>query len=462
MEVNPALMELLARRTAAMQAPPDIAVHVPGAPAPKEPMHVEEDTFESPTSAIPRGATGVLPASLARAIASVPRSFSGEQRLRALAEAVAVLSERDRERLTEVVETFVSRMIDLGASDIDAGGTGAAGKVWYRVSGDKTPHEEVGVFSIGETDVLLLNLLNEPQLRVLFEECSIDFSFQLPFTGTDGRRRRFRATVYYDYDHLGLNMRAITDEVRPLRSVDFHPAIERGLLFRYERDGLTIITGVTGSGKSSTLDAIIDANNIDVSAHIVIVGKPIEYMHASKKSIVRHREVGKDVRSFKEGIVQALRQDPDIVVIGEMRDPETISSALEITDSGHKVFSTLHTSSAVESIDRIIGEYGHEEQERIRNRLADVLRCVVSQKLAPRIGGGRVLCKEVLWMTPPARAAIKNNNAGEIYQMMWEGTAIGMTTMEQDLFRLVRQRLITPETAASYANNKKRLQQLMG
>ena len=318
------------------------------------------------------------------------------------------------------------------------------------------------MFSIGETDVLLLNLLNEPQLRVLFEECSIDFSFQLPFTGTDGRRRRFRATVYYDYDHLGLNMRAITDEVRPLRSVDFHPAIERGLLFRYERDGLTIITGVTGSGKSSTLDAIIDANNIDVSAHIVIVGKPIEYMHASKKSIVRHREVGKDVRTFKEGIVQALRQDPDIVVIGEMRDPETISSALEITDSGHKVFSTLHTSSAVESIDRIIGEYGHEEQERIRNRLADVLRCVVSQKLAPRIGGGRVLCKEVLWMTPPARAAIKNNNAGEIYQMMWEGTAIGMTTMEQDLFRLVRQRLITPETAASYANNKKRLQQLMG
>jgi twitching motility protein PilT len=184
-------------------------------------------------------------------------------------------------------------------------------------------------------------------------------------------------------------------------------------------------------------------------------------MHESKRSIVRHREVGKDVGSFKDGIVQALRQDPDMVVIGEMRDPVTISSALEITDSGHKVFSTLHTSSAVESIDRIIAEYPPHEQERVRNRLADVLRCVISQKLCPKIGGGRVLAKEVLWMLPSARAAIKNDNTSEIYQMMWEGGSHGQITMEQDLFRMVRQRLITPDTAMNYANNKRRLQQLM-
>jgi twitching motility protein PilT len=198
-----------------------------------------------------------------------------------------------------------------------------------------------------------------------------------------------------------------------------------------------------------------------MAAHIIIVGQPIEYMHDSKKSIVRHREVGKDVASFKDGIVQALRQDPDIVVIGEMRDPITISAGLEITDSGHKVFSTLHTSSAVESIDRIIGEYPAEEQERVRNRLADVLRCVVSQKLCPKVGGGRVLAKEVLWMLPSARAAIKNNNTPEIYQMMWEGGSHGQITMEQDLVRLLKQRLISPDTAMNFANNKRRLQQLL-
>jgi twitching motility protein PilT len=143
-----------------------------------------------------------------------------------------------------------------------------------------------------------------------------------------------------------------------------------------------------------------------------------------------------------------------------MRDPATISAALEITDSGHKVFSTLHTSSAVESLDRIVAEYSPDEQDRVRNRLADVLRCVISQKLLPRVGGGRIMAKEVLWMTPSSRAAIKNQNTGEIYQMMWEGWNQGMITLEQDLFRLMRQGRITTDTAINFANNKRRLNQL--
>ncbi len=393
---------------------------------------------------------------------SIPYSLYGEARISFLAEQVKVLPDRERTTLRQHVEHFVRRMLETGASDIDAGGLACNGYVWFRIDGDKRPDETMGRYHVDETNVLLLSVLTDRQRTILFEEGAIDFSFQLSIEGREGRTRRFRATIYFDMEHLALNMRAISEELRPLRSLTFHPLIERGLMFRHVRDGLTLVTGVTGSGKSTTLDAIVDANNKDIPGHIVIIGKPIEFMHVSKMCIVRHREVGSDVPSFKDGIVQALRQDPDIVVIGEMRDPETISSALEITDSGHKVFSTLHTSSAVESIDRIIGEYPPEEQTRIRNRLADVLRCVISQKLCPRVGGGRVLAKEVLWMTPSTRAAIKNENTNEIYQMMWEGWNQGQITLEQDLFRLMRQGSITPEIAMNYANNKRRMKQLMG
>ena len=401
-----------------------------------------------------------LPSIVKTVTESVPESMVAEDRVRFLADQVNSLLEKDRSGLRDHMEFYITRAVDLGASDMDAGGAGCRRLFWYRVDGDKRPYEELGEYAYDESDMLFLNLLNERQMRDLFEYFSVDFSYKLRIEGEE-RPRRFRATCYFDNDHLALNMRVITDEVFALKSLDFNPQIERGFMFRHVRDGMTLITGVTGSGKSTTLDAIVDANNEDVPAHIVIIAKPIEFMHESKRSIVRHREVGKDVRTFKEGMVQCLRQDPDIIVCGEMRDAETISSALEITDSGHKVFSTLHTISAIETIERIVAEYPTEEQYRIRHRLADVLRCIVSQKLCPKIGGGRVLAKEVLWMTSSARAAIKNDNANEIYQMMWESTAQGMITLEQDLHRLVRRRLITPEVALDFANNKRRLQQLL-
>jgi twitching motility protein PilT len=411
---------------------------------------------------------------------SAPSALSGEDRLRFYAEHVTRFSAGDRDAAVNYLERFIRRMRELGASDLDLGGPAASGRAWYRVDGDKSPHEELGA-SLDEVDVLLLTLAGDLQHQELFEANSIDFSYQLKegelYTGStaspgaaDGLRQltdaqvervRFRATMYFDFGHLGLCMRAINQQTFPLGSLGFHPVIERGLMFRHVRDGLTLVTGVTGSGKSTTLDAVVDANNDDFDGHIVIVAKPVEYMHTSKKCIVRHREVGQDVPTFKDGIIQALRQDPDIIVVGEMRDPETIHSALEASDTGHKVFSTLHTSSAVESLDRIIAEFPTEEQNRIRNRLADSLRCVVSQKLCPKVGGGRILCKEVLWITPSVRAAIKNNNLSEIYQMIWEGGKLGMVTLEQDLLRLLQERKITPEVAMNYANHKRRLQQLL-
>ncbi|MCH7774083.1 MAG: Flp pilus assembly complex ATPase component TadA, partial [Bacteroidetes bacterium] len=244
-------------------------------------------------------------------------------------------------------------------------------------------------------------------------------------------------------------------------SLEFHPLTIRSLSHNYIKFGLTLITGITGSGKSSTLDSIIDHHNKFDPAHIIIIASPIEYVHTSNVSLIKHREIGRDVLSFKDGIVQSLRQDPDIIVVGEMRDPETIMAALEVTDTGHKVFSTLHTSSATESLDRIIAEVHPIEQERVRNRLADVLISVVSQKLVPTLEGKRVLAKEVLIVTPSVQAAIKNNNTSEIYMMINQGGAQGMITMEQDLKRLYLQKKITLETAITYANNKTRIKQIL-
>ncbi|MEM1055089.1 MAG: PilT/PilU family type 4a pilus ATPase [Bacteroidota bacterium] len=388
-----------------------------------------------------------------------PRLFEGEDRMRYFVEQIDRLSVEHREQMRDFMDQYVEKMHEMGASDLDMGGPACVGRIWYRCDGDKTPHYETGGRSHDETDILILNLLSKRQQEDLFNVQSADFSYRLDMP--DGTQRRFRATCYFDNQHIGLCLRAIAEDVRELKTLGFHPLVERGLMFQHVRDGLTLITGVTGSGKSTTLDAIIDANNHDFDGHIVIVAKPIEYVHAPDRCIIRHREVGPDVPSFKNGVTQALRQDPDIIMIGEMRDPETIDSAIEASDTGHKVFSTLHTASAVESLDRMVAEYPPNEQNRVRIRLADVLRCVVSQKLPPKVGGGRVLCKEVLWVTASVKAAIQNGNTGEIYQMMWEGGKQGMITLEQDLFRLVRERKITPETGLQYSNNKRRFQQLV-
>jgi twitching motility protein PilT len=389
----------------------------------------------------------------------IPEHLSGPERQ---AFVGALLNEgQSEERLRVLRETlngFLLKMSENDASDIDLGGRGSAGRIWYRIHGVKQPDPGIEPFSLDETDMLLQSILTERQREHLLEHRNLDFSH---FIEQNERLIRFRADMYFDLDRLALNMRFLNAEIRPFKSLRLHPNVARVLSLQHVKQGLTLVTGITGSGKSSTLDTIIDANNQSVDAHIVIIGSPIETVHGAGRCIVRHREVGRDVLSFKEGAIQALRQDPDIIVIGEMRDSETIMTALEITDSGHKVFSTLHTASAVESIDRIIGECPSIEQERVRNRLGDTLLCVISQKLVSTIDGKLALAKEVMLVTPSAKAAIKNNNASEIYQMISESGDQGMITMEQDLSGLVKARKISRETALNYANNKRRMQDLL-
>lgn len=361
--------------------------------------------------------------------------------------------------LKEIIDTFLLNMIKIDASDIDFGGAGCAGKIWYRVFGDKSPLKMEKRLSVLETDILLHNILLKSQREQLIKDKNLDFSYSINLNSN--KTQRFRADMYFDLDHLGLNMRKVDNTIRPFKTLGVHAEVAKAVSLKYFKYGLTLVTGITGSGKSSTLDTIIDANNRTVDAHIVIIASPVELIHDPIRSVVRHREVGTDVLSFKDGAIQALRQDPDIIVIGELRDPETIMTALEITDSGHKTFGTLHTSSATESIERILGEMPTEEQNRVRARLADVLTCVVSQKLVPSLDGKRVLAKEVLLANASVRAAIRNNNVSEIYQMLMEGRERGMNTMEQDLKRLYEEGKISKESAINYANNKTKMLQLM-
>lgn len=390
---------------------------------------------------------------------SIPRTMQSTERQMYIGrELLSKLKDDDRLKMRDFIDGALKQMRVKEASDIDLGGYGAGGYIWLRVQGVKKPVQAWGQFTTDESDILVQNLLMESQREHLYENRNLDFSYVLT---ENGQMVRNRADAYFDMDSLALNMRAINTEIRPYEGYGFHANVTKSLALEHTKEGLILVTGITGSGKSSTLDAIVDMNNETVSAHVVIIASPVEFVHSSKQCIIRHREVGRDTQSFKHGTIEALRQDPDIIIIGEMRDPETILSGLEVADSGHKVLSTLHTSSAIESIDRIIGEVPPEEQDRVRNRLADVLRCVISQKLCPSTDGKRVLAKEVLIMTPSTRAAIKNNNTGEIYQMINEGIKYGMSTMEQDLKRLVSEGKVSKETAMQYANNKRMMQQLL-
>lgn len=391
--------------------------------------------------------------------AQLPGTVQGLERQMMIGDALTRTDETAKMKLLLLINYFLTRMFTVNASDIDMGGYGSQGNIWYRIFGSKKPDGNLGQYSPDEMNILIQSVIGERQRTFLYENRNLDFSHMITFENNEFRR--FRADAYFDLDQLALNMRAINNTVRPYKTLELHTNVTKVLSLAHTKEGLCLVTGITGSGKSSTLDSIIDANNHTVDGHIVIISSPIEYVHKSDKCIIRHREVGRDVLGFKDGAIQALRQDPDIIMVGELRDPETIMTALEITDSGHKVFSTLHTASAVESIDRIIGEIPPIEQERVRNRLGETLRCVISQKLIPSLDGKRVLAKEIMLATPSVKAAIKNGNTGEIYQMISEGAENGMCTMEQDLKRLYMQKKVSLENAVNYCNNKRRMQQLL-
>ncbi|WP_309497021.1 PilT/PilU family type 4a pilus ATPase [Sulfurovum sp.] len=294
-------------------------------------------------------------------------------------------------------------------------------------------------------DKLAQEIMSAEQYEKLLTDRSLDFSYVL------GSENRFRVNFFYQMDGLSAVLRIIPVEIMSLDDLNLPPVIKT---FTEIQRGLVLVTGVTGSGKSTTLAAILDKINRETKKHIITVEDPIEFVHKDRGCLINQRGIGQDAHSFSDALRAALREDPDIILVGEMRDLETIDIALHAANTGHLVFSTLHTLDAKETIDRIVGMFGNEEQNRIRMSLASVLEGVISQRLIPTKKGGRVAGIEILKKTARIEQLIAENRDNEIPDALFEGKEIyGTQTFDQALLDLVRNGEITNEIALEYATN---------
>jgi twitching motility protein PilT len=293
-------------------------------------------------------------------------------------------------------------------------------------------------------------LLTEKQKKSFEENLELDFALLLPGIG------RFRANYYKTLGDIACAFRIIPTEIPSLDDLNA-PDIYKRLIKREK--GLILVTGPTGSGKSTTLAAMLNEINITEHKHIITVEDPVEFIHQNKKCVFSHRETGSDTRSFSSALKYAMRQDPDIILIGEMRDKETIEAALTAAETGHLVFGTLHTNSAPGTINRIIDVFGGEEQGQIRTMIASSLVGVIAQVLLPKVGGGRVAVPEIMIPNHAIANLIREDKIHQLYSQMQLGQgATGMQTQTQILLKLRKQGLITKEDALQYANKPDELQ----
>ncbi len=322
-----------------------------------------------------------------------------------------------------------------------------------RLKGDLTP-TQMDPLSEENVREMLFSVLSEAQKQKLEKERELDFSYHIEGVS------RYRGNILHQKGKLGAVFRAIPSEIPTLESLELPPVL--GELVQKEQ-GLLLVTGPTGSGKSTTLAAMIDAINRHHYKHILTIEDPIEFVHEDKNCVVNQREVGADTLSFAEALRRALRQDPDVVLVGEMRDPETISIAMTAAETGHLVFSTLHTNDAKQSVDRVINAFPPGEQHQIRMKLAMCLLAVISQRLVKKAdGSGRVAAQEIMINSPTIRKLIETEKVGNIDKAIEESsTFYSMQTMNQCLIGLIRAGKIKEEDALAISNNPNALRMQM-
>lgn len=347
--------------------------------------------------------------------------------------------------LKVTLQQLLKAQADQGASDLHIT-VGTPPQM--RISGNLCP-VKVDPLGPADTESLCYSILTEDQKLVFEENKEIDLSFAVKGVG------RFRANIFRQRLSIAGVFRLIPHEVKPFDSLNLPPAVSA--LCDLSR-GLVLVTGATGSGKSTTLAAMIDKINREMPGHILTLEDPVEFSHQHKRCIVNQREVGADTHSVTRALKSALRQDPDVVLIGEMRDLETISAALTMAETGHLVLATLHTNSAVSTINRILDVFPSHQQSQVRTQLAASLQGVLSQQLLPGQQGGRLLAIELLLPNAAIRSQIREDKMHMVYQSMQMGAdKSGMQTLNQSLTLLVQRKLISIETAISAANDTEEL-----
>lgn len=333
------------------------------------------------------------------------------------------------------IDAFFKLMNEKGASDLHLM---AGQQPVLRIDGDL---ERVKYKPLDNDTLkaMLYEIAPEERIKVFEETGDVDFAYEIPGLA------RYRANFFQQRNGVGAVFREIPSEIRTCDQLGFPPVIKR--LATLPR-GLVLVTGPTGSGKSTTLAAIIHEANITRKDHILTIEDPIEFVHKSEKAIINQREVGIHTRSFSAALRGALREDPDILLVGEMRDLETISLAIEASATGHLVFATLHTTSAAKTVDRIIEVFPMNQQEQVRNTLADGIRAVISQTLFRRIDRrGRVAALEIMIATPAVRNLIREGKTFQIPSMIQTGKKYGMQTLDDSIMELMKKGIISPDDA---------------
>jgi twitching motility protein PilT len=349
------------------------------------------------------------------------------------------------------ISELLEHVLKLGASDLHIT-AGSAPTV--RVHGALRRLSQYPELEPEELQRMVYSILTQKQRERLEQELELDVSYSLP------GKARFRVNVYFQRDAMGAAFRLIPFEITDIGGLGLPPQVEE---FARLPRGLVLVTGPTGSGKSTTLASLVDVVNSEKDLHIMTVEDPIEFLHKHKRAIVNQREVGQDTHSFAQALKHVLRQDPDVILVGEMRDLETISTALTAAETGHLVFATLHTQDAPQTIDRVIDVFPPAQQQQIRVQLASTLQGVMTQQLLPTVDGqGRTVAVEVLVATPAVRNLIREAKVHQIYSAMQAGGKFGMQTMDHSLAALVRANRISYETALAACHNAEELNRMLG
>ena len=348
------------------------------------------------------------------------------------------------------LKDLLDLMVKRGASDLHLT-VGTPPQL--RIDGKLIKVDGYDILTPEETKKLAYSIMNEKQRQRFEEKSELDLSFGIE------QLSRFRANVFVQRGNVAIALRQIPYKIRSFDELGVpNVVVELANLPR----GLVLVCGPTGGGKSTTLAALIDKINRERHDHIITVEDPIEYLHRHQSCLINQREVGSDTQSFASALKYALREDPDVVLIGEMRDLETIEAALTISETGHLALATLHTNSCAEAVTRIVDVFPTNQQEQVRVTLSFVVQAVVCQQLMPKIGGGRVLTMEVMICTPAIRALIRDDKIHQIYSLIQAGQKYGMKTMNQSLADLYLARKITQGDALARCSNQQEFADLVG